>query len=323
VHSRSLAGAWPVAAAIGLLVATGPAAAETAALPVRDDAALQRALEDARARFLAGQKFDRLDVTVLLAAADGSWRRGGVGGDRPWYPASCVKLGFGIAAAQWCEARGRAPDCLDHAVLPMLRDSDNVATGVVVDAITGAANGPVDGADFDAWRARRFYTEELLQRRGLLDGQRFGNKTYPTNSGEMPEGLERLMLEQHGRNSMHADGSARLMLALVLGEFGAPARDYLRSRLRRPRVSENSAMGGAFPEGTVYESKIGEAYDTLAEIVHAELPDGRRLIIAAYSNGRDPEGPEDQDQTLLAGFAALLLERLPPSGPVANAARND
>ena len=323
MHSRSLAGAWPVAAAIGLLVATGPAATETAALPVRDDAALQRALEDARARFLAGQKFDRLDVTVLLAAADGSWRRGGVGGDRPWYPASCVKLGFGIAAAQWCEARGRAPDCLDHAVLPMLRDSDNVATGVVVDAITGAANGPVDGADFDAWRARRFYTEELLQRRGLLDGQRFGNKTYPTNSGEMPEGLERLMLEQHGRNSMHADGSARLMLALVLGEFGAPARDYLRSRLRRPRVSENSAMGGAFPEGTVYESKIGEAYDTLAEIVHAELPDGRRLIIAAYSNGRDPEGPEDQDQTLLAGFAALLLERLPPSGPVANAARND
>ena len=70
-------------------------------------------------------------------------------------------------------------------------------------------------------------------------------------------------------------------------------------------------MGGAFPEGTVFESKIGEAYDTLAEIVHAELPDGRRLIVAAYSNGRDPEGPDDQDQTVLAGFATLLLERLP------------
>ena len=323
MHPRSLANAWPAAAAIGLLVATWPAAAESAALPVRDDAALQLALEDARARFLRGQEFDRLDVTVLLAAADGSWRRGSVGGDRPWYPASCVKLGFGIAAAHWCVARGRAPDCLDDAVLPMLRDSDNVATGVVVDAITGVTNGPVDGADYDAWQVRRLYTEELLQRHGLLRGQRFGNKTYPTNSGEMPEGLERLLLERHGRNSMHADGSARLMLAVVLEEFGTPAKDYLRSRLRRPLVSENSAMGGAFPEGTVYESKIGEAYDTLAEIVHAELPDGRRLIIAAYSNGRDPEGPDDQDQTVLAGFAALLLERLPPSGPAAGAARND
>jgi protein phosphatase methylesterase 1 len=304
--------AWPVVAAIQCLVATGSAAAQPATLPVQDDAGVQRALEDSRARFLKDQAFDRLDATVLLASPDGTWRRGSVGGDRPWYPASCVKLGFGIAAAHWCETGGRAPDCLDEAVLPMLRDSDNVATGVVVDAITGVTNGPADGADFGAWQARRFYTEELLQRHGLLDGQRFGNKTYPTNSGEMPEGLERLLLERHGRNSMHADGSARLMLALVLGEFGEPARDYLRSRLRRPLLSENSAMGGAFPEGTVYESKIGEAYDTLAEIVHAELPDGRRLIIAAYSNGRDPEGPDDQDQTVLADFARLLLERLPP-----------
>ena len=311
MHSRSLARVWPAALAAVLLVVTRPAAAEPAALPVRDDAVLQQAVEDARARFLQAQRFDRLDVTVLLASPDGIWRRGSVGGDRPWYPASCVKLGFGIAAAHWCEAAGRAPDCLDQAVLPMLRDSDNVATGVVVDAITGVANGLVDGADFDAWQARRFYTEELLERHGLLAGQRFGNKTYPTNSGEMPEGLERLLLERHGRNSMHADGSARLMLALVQGEFGAPARDYLRSRLRRPLISANSAMGGAFPQGTVYESKIGEAYDTLAEIVHAELPDGRRLIVAAYSNGRDPEGPDDQDQTVLAGFAALLLERLP------------
>lgn len=312
MHPRSLVKSWPAAAAIGLLAASWPAAPAPAGLPVQDDARIQRALEDSRARFLQHQAFDRLDVTVLVASPDGTWRRGSVGGDRPWYPASCVKLGFGIAAAHWCETAGRAPDCLDEAVLPMLRDSDNVATGVVVDAITGVTNGPEDQAGFEAWQERRFYTENLLARHGLLDGQRFGNKTYPTNSGEMPEGLERLLLERHGRNSMHADGSARLMLALVLGEFGEPARDYLRSRLRRPLLSENSAMGGAFPEGTVYESKIGEAYDTLAEIVHAELPDGRRLIIAAYSNGRDPEGPDDQDQTVLAGFATLLLNQLPP-----------
>ena len=110
---------------------------------------------------------------------------------------------------------------------------------------------------------------------------------------------------------MHADGAANLMLALVTGEFGKPAADYIRSRLRRPLVSRNSSMGGGFPDGTVYESKIGDAYDTLAEIVHAELPDGRRLIIAAFSNGRDPDGPDEQDLTALAGFSKLLIERLP------------
>ena len=248
---------------------------------------------------------------MLLAAKDGSWLRGSVGGESPWYPASCVKLGYAIAAVRFCESQGRAADCLDDSVLPMLRDSDNVATGVVVDAITGAPNGPVEGADYDAWFARRLYTENLLEQHGLLAGQRFINKTYPTNSGEEPAGLEALARERHGRNSMHADGAANLMLALVTGEFGEPAADYIRSRLRRPLVSRNSSMGGGFPDGTVYESKIGDAYDTLAEIVHAELPDGRRLIIAAFSNGRDPDGPDEQDLTALAGFSKLLIERLP------------
>jgi protein phosphatase methylesterase 1 len=299
-----------------LLAAAAAACAPLAAAPpsaahVREDPRLQHALEDARTRFLADASFDRLDVAVLLGAEDGGWLAAGVGAGSPWYPASCVKLAFGVAATQWCAAQGRPVSCLDEAVLPMLRDSDNVATGVVVDAITGTVNGPADDGAYPAWFARRRYTEELLERHGLLGSQRLVNKTYPSNSGEMPEGLERLALERHGRNSMNAGDSARLMLALVSGEFGPQARDYLRERLRRPRVSVNSSMGGGFPEGTIYESKIGGAYDTLAEIVHAELPDGGRMIIAAYSNGRDPDGPEDQDLSALAGFARLLLERLP------------
>ncbi len=307
---RPLLWTLPVATGFAWVLASPPAAAEMVTALIQDDVRVQQAVEVSRERFLAGQHFTRLDVTVLLATPAGRWLRGSVGGDRPWYPASCVKLGFAIAAVHWCAGRSSAPDCLDASVRPMLQDSDNVATGVVVDAISGVTNGPVEGVDFDAWLARRLYTENLLQSHGLLGGQRLVNKTYPTNSGEMPQELEGMALEQHGRNSMTADGSALLMLALVTGDFGAAATDYLRARLRRPRISPNSAMGGGFPEGTVFESKFGSAYDTLAEIVHAELPDGRRLIIAAYSNGRDPEGSDEQDPTALAGFAALLLERL-------------
>jgi len=183
----------------------------------------------------------------------------------------------------------------------------------------GKGEGPIiakplrTGADYDAWFARRLYTENLLTGHNLLAGQKFINKTYPTNSGEEPTGLEALARERYGRNAMNADGAANLMLALVSGEFGFPAAEYIRTRLRRPPVSEHSSMGGGFPEGTAYESKIGDAYDTLAEIVHAELPDGRRLIIAAFSNGRDPDGPDEQDLTALAGFSKLLLEKLPAS----------
>lgn len=307
---RMIRMAWPGVATI-LALAAGPALAGDSLPPVRDDARVQAAVEEARADFLATARFDRLDVTVLLAARDGAWRRGSVGGTAPWYPASCVKLGFAVAAVHWCEAAGRPADCLDEPVLPMLRDSDNVATGVVVDAITGAPNGPAEGADYAAWFARRLYTENFLEQHGLLAGQRFINKTYPTNSGEEPAGLEALARERHGRNMMHADGAANLMLALVTGAFGQPSADYIRSRLRRPLLSRNSSMGGGFPDGTVYESKIGDAYDTLAEIVHAQLPDGRQVIVAAFSNARDPDGPDEQDLTALAGFAERLVERLP------------
>ncbi len=294
-----------------LALASCTTAVRPAGPTVRSDPALQRSLEAARRDFLRDQSFDRLDVTVLLAAPDGSWRRASVGGLSPWYPASCVKLAFAVAAVGWCEARGRPAGCLDESVLPMLRDSDNVATGVVVDAITETVNGPVEGADYAAWFEARRYTEKLLERHGLLAGQRFVNKTYPTNSGEEPAGLEALARERHGRNAMHADGGADLMLALVTEQFGAGARDYVRSRLRRPLLSRNSSMGGGFPEGTVYESKVGDAYDTLAEIVHAELPDGRRIIISAFSNARDPDGPDEQDLTALAGFSRRLLAALP------------
>ena len=309
---RTIAAAVP-AAGMALALLARPAWCAGILPPIRDDAGVQAAVEDARAGFLPAGRLERLDVTVLVAAADGSWLRGSVGGATPWYPASCVKLGFAAAAVHWCEAQGRTADCLDAHVAPMLEVSDNVETGFVVDAVTGAPNGPADGADYEAWFAKRLYTEKLLAEQGLLAGQRFINKTYPTNSGEEPVGLEALARERHGRNSMHADGAATLMLAVVSGVFGKPGAEYIRSRLRRPPVSKHSSMGGGFPEGTIYESKIGDAYDTLAEIVHAELPDGRRLIIAAFSNGRDPDGPDEQDLTALAAFSKLLLERLPRS----------
>lgn len=146
MHWRMTPKALPIAGIV-LSLAALPAWPETARPPIRDDAGLQAAVADARARFLADQRFDRLD----------------------------------------------------EAVLPMLRNSDNVATGVVVDAITGAANAPVEGADYDTWFAHRLYTENLLADHGLLDRQRFFNKTYPTNSGEEPAGLEALAEIVHAK----------------------------------------------------------------------------------------------------------------------------
>jgi hypothetical protein len=305
---------WLLRAACGTLaLSLAPPVPADAPIPmpeVRDDTVLQQAVEGARAEFLAGQSFDRFHVTVLVEGEDGAWRRGSVEGDVLAYPASCVKLPFMVAAVHWCATQGRLPECLDESVRPMVVESDNVATGVVVDAVSGTANREGPDEAYRDWLERRLYTERLFAAAGLLAGQRLLTKTYPTNSGEEPAGFEARARAELGSNLMSADGAARIMLAVVTGRLVPQGRDYMRSLLRRPTFSGHSSLGSGLPPGSLHENKIGVAYDTLEDIMYAELPNGRRLVIAAFSNGWDSSEPEPWDAARLGRFTELLLRRL-------------
>jgi sterol desaturase/sphingolipid hydroxylase (fatty acid hydroxylase superfamily) len=279
-------------------------------LTIVDDAHLQQAVSAARSEFLAQQPFDRMHVTVLLQDRHGTWHRGAVEGDRLAYPASSVKLGFLVGAVHWCREQGKGPDCLDTYVRPMIETSDNVATGEVVDHISGVVNGPVAGADLEAFIERRSYTERVLDQLGLLGPQRLFTKTYPTNSGEEPQGLEHDAWQQQGRNAMTTDLAARLMLGVVTGTIEPAATDYMRRLLRRPAFSAYSSLGDGLPPGSLHENKIGSAFDTLQDVMYAELPNGRRLVIAAFTNGWDSREPEPGDVARLGDFTARLLEHV-------------
>ncbi|MGB8326836.1 MAG: serine hydrolase, partial [Steroidobacteraceae bacterium] len=309
--------------------AAANAAPQHAALKIVDDARLQQVVEEARSRFLARQPFDRFDVTVLIAHATRSaaglseeWLRASVGGDNLAYPASCVKLPYLVAAVHWCQEQQRAPDCLDADVRPMILVSDNVATGRVIDAITGTAN-LADGseAQFSDWFERRRYPERVLESQSLLGSQRLFTKTYPTNSGEEPTGFEARAWRQHGRNAMSPDLAARLMLAIAAGRIEPQATGYMRDLLRRERFSADSGFGAGLPPGATSENKIGSAFDTLEDISYAELPGGGRLVIAGFSNGWNPEDPPPGDVHRLGDFTVELLRaaraaRLLPPEPI-------
>ena len=299
------------AVAVALVLASISARAEPARMPVvTDDAKVQQAVAAARNEFLAGQDFHRFTVTALVEAKDGRWLRGSVGGDELAYPASCVKLPFLAGAVHWCNAQGKGPDCLDESVRPMIIESDNVATGVVVDAISGVTNGPAEGADLEAFIEKRRYTERLLDAAGLLGNQRLFTKTYPTNSGEGPNGIEELAWKKMGRNAMSTNLAASLMLAVQSGALEPQARDYMRGLMRRPTFSSQGSLGGGLPPGTLHENKVGNAFDTLEDITYAELPNGRRLIVAALSNGYVEGEPEPWDIARLNHYTELLVAKL-------------
>jgi hypothetical protein len=334
-----MAMAWQHASAAAAARAT-----QTPLPEIVDDASIAGAVETARTRFIARQPFDRFDVTVLVEAADGRWRRGAHGGDVLSYPASTVKLAYLAAAIHWCTGHGRGPDCLDADVRPMIEQSDNVATGRVIDAITGAANvdwpaatnvplpagvarpmtsalaGVATPAGFDVWLDARRYTERVLAAHGLLGEQRVMHKTWPTNSGEEPGGAERLALAAAGRNALTPDGAARLMLALQSGALVPEGREYARSLLRRARWSAQAAYGSGLPPGTGYYAKIGTAYDTLEEIAWLELPDGRRLVVAAFSNGWIQAEPPPLDVATLGSFVEELIGALDEANGTASRA---
>jgi protein phosphatase methylesterase 1 len=298
-------------ASLALLFVALPARAQAAKMPVVvDDPTVQLAVAAARSEFLAGQDFDRLQVTALVEDKDGRWLRGSILGDELAYPASCVKLSFLVGAVHWCAAQGKGPDCLDAHVRPMIVESDNVATGVVVDAISGAPNGPVGGADVNAFIEKRRYTERVLGEAGLLGNQRLFTKTYPTNSGGEPAGLEELAWKRLGRNATSTNLAANLMLAVQSGAIEPQATDYMRGLMRRPTFSGHSSLGGGLPPGSLHENKVGNAFDTLEDIVYSELPNGRRLIIAVLSNGYTEGEAEPGDIARLNGLTALLVGRL-------------
>jgi hypothetical protein len=150
----------------------------------------------------------------------------------------------------------------------------------------------------------------VLERAGLLGNQRLLTKTYPTNSGQEPAGLEELAWKQLGRNAMSTNLGANLMLALQSGAIEPQATQYMRSLLRRPTFSDQGSLGAGLPPGSLQENKSGLAFDTLEDIMYAELPNGRRLVIAALSNGWDQTEPQPWDIARLGHLTELLIERL-------------
>jgi len=302
-------------AAVALLAgAAAPSFADTSAFTIVDDAAMNSAVANVRSQFLATRTFDRLSATILVRQQDGTWKRGSYEADRIEYPASCVKLAYLAAAMRWCAQNGRPYDYLDASVRPMIEVSDNVATGEVVDAITGAPNvtnpNKPGTISFNDWYAKRRYTENFLTSRGLLDNQTVLHKTYPTNSGSSPTGYEADAQTLRGGNRMQPKLSASLMLEIQKGAIEPGANAYMRGLLTHERFGGDSSIGFGMPPGATFENKIGIAYDTLEDIAYVKMPNGKEFILAAYTNGWNTAEPYPYDGAPLGLFAEMLVENL-------------
>ncbi|MDX1972705.1 MAG: serine hydrolase, partial [Candidatus Sumerlaeia bacterium] len=280
---------------------------------ITDDATLNTAVANARTRFINSRQGKRLHATVLVKQQDGTWKRGSYEGTALSYPASSVKLPFMAAAMSKAAATGQHYAYLDNAVRPMIEVSDNVQTGVVVDAITGAPN--TSTGVFADWMAKRRFTENFLNGRGLLGNQVIINKTYPSNSNL--DQFELQAFNTYGSNQMQPNLSAELMLEIVTGKLEGGASAYMSQLLDHDAYGTQSALGWGLPAGSVYLNKAGWTSTVHNDIAYVRLPNGQELVVAAFSNATDTADAFPHDHSALGAFMDFFLQEsgLDAGGP--------
>lgn len=253
------------------------------------DRTVTRAAEAAVAQFGPGLGADKLAITVIdmKTMAKASYR-----GAAEIYPASVVKLFYLVAAHERMEAGKLAetPE-LDRAIHDMIVDSNNDATGLVVDSITGTTGGPeLEPAALKEWLDKRNAVNRYFAGLGYT-GINVNQKAF----GEGPYGRERQGRGPNfeNNNRLTTDATARLMYNIVTRKAVTPARcEAMLTLLHRDFAAPKKGGGedqahdfsaGAMPAGAQYYAKAGWTATTRHDATYVELPNGAKYIAVIFT----------------------------------------
>lgn len=264
---------------------------------------------------------DQLAVTWVRY--DGASPANGSGSGAAWadqkliYPASVVKLLYAVAAEHWLQ-RDLIPDSeeLRRALLDMLADSSNDATGLIVDLLTGTTSGPpLRSPAWDQWQQQRRLVNDWFQSFGWPELERINccQKTW----GDGPYGRERMFYGENNcnRNALCTAAVARILEAVMTdGVLSPPACQRLRARLARslsssdrvadPENQVDGFLGEGLPEGSQLWSKAGWMSQARHDAAWWCLDGQAASLLVVFS-----EGPERaSDEKLLPQLATQLVQ---------------
>lgn len=224
-------------------------------------------------------------------------------GDRPFYPASVMKLfTLGFVAHRLDEGLLPFTAELERAARDMIRDSNNDATGYLIDLACNTTPGPelVDAALEDFVRRRMAMNAFFANRFGLEVEVR--NRTY--NEGPYGREVQLMGGRREFRNRLTARAAAHFMAAVVTGQGFSPARaEWMRSLLTRPHPGEvdppvaDSAdpqatdfLGAGTPLGSPFMSKAGWMSEVRHDVLGRVAADGTVEVVAVFTEIPDDHG---------------------------------
>jgi hypothetical protein len=202
------------------------------------------------------------------------------------YPASVVKM-FYMAYAKELLAKKkliRNPE-FDRALADMVKESNNDATGLILDTITGTTGGPwLPEAELKKWVEKREVVNKWLASIDIK-GINASQKTW----NEGPYGRER---QGYGpnfehRNSLTADSCVQLMSMIVQKKLAGSSE--MLSLLSRKAGSKDGQvegfLGELLPSEAKLWSKAGWTSTTRHDVACVELA-GQKKVYAVFTRSQ-------------------------------------
>ena len=193
----------------------------------------------------------------------------GINNKKMIYPASVVKLVYGLAAYYWIKKGSLllTEEIID-AVSKMLSFSSNNATSFLIDLLTGTTSGPcVEGELWENWKFQRNLINDWLY--DLHWDELIGINCCQKTWDDGPFGREKEFYgyENQNRNVMTTDSAARvleeIMIHIDYQKNDLNLRNFLKRNLNK-RFLENDSLnqidgflGAGLPENINLWSKAG------------------------------------------------------------------
>ncbi|EGG14256.1 golvesin [Cavenderia fasciculata] len=282
---------------------------------IEDDPQLLQVASAARQRLLNihNGTMTELNFSILLFNPIGSWSLATYNGYQLSNVSRLVYLPFLVATVNWCISQNKDPHCLQIIAGPMIHDFSSIHAGIIFDTITAAPNAQFaayNESTFLSWIKRREYVEQFLDSYGLLGNQTIMNKIYPSNSGPIPIWAEEQVIDLMGVNQMDPYDAAMLMLFISHGGIVPSGQSYITDLISEETFSEYTSLGFGLPPGTILHTVMGTTETQVNEVAHIVLPNGRELIISAFSNGYQNYGNPPYQSSILGMFASELITKM-------------
>ena len=214
---------------------------------------------------------DNIAITWINYSTNIKFKKGfgyGLNQKKQYYPASIVKLVYGLAIHDWIDKkRVKLNKEIENAVFNMLQYSSNDATSFLLDLLTGTTSGlSIEGVVWDQWKYQREIINDWLIGLEWEEVKEFNccQKTWE----DRPYGREKDFYgeKNQNRNSMSTHGTAKILEEIILHkiyhEDNLKLKNFLFRNLAKDLITKNENqiegfLGEGLPENTPFWSKAG------------------------------------------------------------------